>query len=155
MSRATGSVARSEGCSTERRHAANPPRRLAPARALQTLHASSRPRYNLFNQVGLIAVNMLGEKDSVVGMDGPQTRAALSGVPGAASRPSNRPSAMDDLAFDMNFDARTAARIRAVMTAKEEAVRTEQYERAKQLKQLKQRLKRRKRRRPVEKWSGW
>lgn len=42
--------------------------------------------------------------------------------------------AMDDISFDMNFDPETARRIREIASAKEEAVRVEDYDTAKRLK---------------------
>ena len=70
------------------------------------LHKCYINKYNLYNQVGLIAINVLGEADHALGLDGPTTRLpkALGGqdLPDHMSQKSVL--ALDDLAFDMNFD---------------------------------------------------
>lgn len=47
----------------------------------------------------------------------------------------------DDLSFDLRFDAKTAARIREIQTAKDQAVAMEDYDQAKRLKHMEEQLK--------------
>jgi hypothetical protein len=47
-----------------------------------------------------------------------------------------RPAALNDLAFDMNFDPVTAQKIRDVHRMKEAAVANEEYDTAKRLKRV-------------------
>ncbi|OWZ17499.1 hypothetical protein PHMEG_0008558 [Phytophthora megakarya] len=67
--------------------------------------------HNLYNQVGIMAVNLKKHNGS------------------------------DDLSFDMRFDAKTAARIREIQVAKDQAVANEDYDQAKRLKQMEEQLK--------------
>ena len=107
------------------------------------LHKCYINKYNLYNQVGLIAINVLGEADHALGLDGPTTRLpkALGGqdLPDHMSQKSVL--ALDDLAFDMNFDDVTAQKIREVNLAKQYCVAQENYEQAKSLKAVEQQLK--------------
>lgn len=57
-------------------------------------------------------------------------------------KPNAAPSASaDDLSFDLRFDAKTAARIREIQIAKDQAVASEDYDQAKRLKQMEEQLK--------------
>ena len=113
-------------------------------------------KHNLFNQVGVVAVNVLGEPVAAPsylqgqggggGGGGGVQAAGPRGVTGAGAQPTHpsyrrpagapvgsgdkKPSPLDDLAFDMNFDPETAAKIRQVHEAKDRAVEMEEYEQA-------------------------
>jgi len=86
---------------------------------------------NLFNQIGLIAVNVLG-----LPANAPPAPTLAGGVrapvPGAA-----RPGpGVHDLAVDMGMDPETATLLREVVARKEGAVAAEEFELAKRLKAL-------------------
>ena len=90
-------------------------------------------KHNIFNQVGVVAVNLLGEYVS----GGPGGSGGISGGgpggPGGGG-PGRAPGPMDELAFDMNLDPESAGRIRQIVAAKERAVEQEDYDAAKRLK---------------------
>ncbi|CAM9664455.1 unnamed protein product [Discosporangium mesarthrocarpum] len=91
----------------------------APGQYLRLLvHKCYINELNLFNQVSIIAVNLLGEAL------GPLPPGALDAPP-APYGAGPRRSELDDLSFDMNFDPETAQRIRELASAKERAVRAE------------------------------
>ncbi|KAG6587247.1 uncharacterized protein IUM83_02854 [Phytophthora cinnamomi] len=73
------------------------------------IHACHVNEHNLYNQVGIMAVNLANDSE--------------------------------DLSFDMRFDAKTAARIREIQVAKDQAVANEDYDQAKRLKQMEEQLK--------------
>ncbi|XP_051895592.1 centrosomal protein of 104 kDa isoform X2 [Pristis pectinata] len=111
-----------------------------------TLHKNHVNRYNLYNQVALVAVNILGEpveyketcttpsKDKLIdhylgcSPDDP----ALDGTYFGKSEVI---SPLDDLAFDMYQDPEVAQIIRKLDEEKREAVKHERYDFAKKLKQ--------------------
>ncbi|XP_078616854.1 centrosomal protein of 104 kDa-like isoform X12 [Branchiostoma floridae x Branchiostoma japonicum] len=101
------------------------------------LHKNYINRFNLFNQVGLVAINIIGEnKDSHV-QEKPQPVSSEYTDPamwGLINRP-DYISPMDDLAFDMYQDPEVAQIIRKLDAKKAEAVRQERYDHAKKLKQ--------------------
>ena len=102
-------------------------------------------KYNLFNQVGIVAVNVLGAPARVGGAVTARGRqlsdeGQLAPLPSRLSVPA-RPSPMEDLAFDMNFDQATAQKIRQIHDAKNHAVAVEAYEQAKALKMAEDQLK--------------
>lgn len=97
------------------------------------IHACHANEHNLHNQVGIMAINLCGEpfgllpshsRDEAVEVTSPQK---------------NRTSEL--LSFDMRFDAKTAARIREIQVAKDQAVANEDYDQAKRLKQTEEQLK--------------
>lgn len=106
------------------------------------MHKCYINKYNLYNQVGLIAINVLGEAN---GMDPamPATRLpeSMGGKPLPDHMSQKSVLALDDLAFDMNFDDVTAEKIRQVNMAKQYCVAQENYESAKSLKAVEQQLK--------------
>lgn len=98
------------------------------ARELKSVYIDTRARYvklllheshinaiNLFNQVGIVALNVLGD-------------IVKAGAP-------------DDMAFDLEYDSRTAQEIREMESAKRRAVAEEDYDEAKRLKQQIEHLK--------------
>lgn len=68
--------------------------------------------------------------------NGSPARPAQRSVPKPAASPK-----ADDLSFDLRFDAKTAARIREIQVAKDQAVAQEDYDQAKRLKQMEEQLK--------------
>lgn len=106
---------------------------------------------NMYQQVGVIAVNVLGEglRNNNTLDQGNHGRGSFNNGREGLKRdeygteePTQiKPSPMDDLAFDMHFDKETSGKIRQVHAAKEQAVVSEDYDLAKQLKQLEENLK--------------
>ncbi|XP_020607283.1 centrosomal protein of 104 kDa-like [Orbicella faveolata] len=111
------------------------------------LHKNHVNKYNIYNQVGLVAVNVIGDRldtpydpldadplknvDSLVqGYMNPNLNNAP--VWGRINKP-DYISRMDDLAFDMYQDPETAALIRKLDDRKREAVQQERYDYAKKL----------------------
>ncbi|CAM9963786.1 unnamed protein product, partial [Phaeothamnion confervicola] len=136
-----------------------------PGRFLRLLvHKCYVNELNLFNQVGIIAINLLGEPlpagaggassllppaperasggaaplhaygANAGGGGGPNGDVIAAAAAGAPGARRRR-TEMDDLSFDMNFDPETARRIREIAAAKERAVAQEDYDAAKKLKQ--------------------
>jgi len=96
------------------------------------VHTCYVNKHNIFNQVGIVAVNLLGEPSAGGGVGGGGVPALLA-VKGAGGGP--RPAGpMDELAFDMSLDPESAARVRQIVAAKEQAVAREDYDAAKRLK---------------------
>eukprot|EP00397_Hematodinium_sp_SG-2012_P011591 GEMP01011733.1.p1 GENE.GEMP01011733.1~~GEMP01011733.1.p1 ORF type:complete len:923 (+),score=151.66 GEMP01011733.1:427-3195(+) len=102
------------------------------------LHKCHINKYNLVNQVAVIALNCLGE---VVGPDlaiGPPGGAI--GVPGATQRSPSAPSMAlpreieSQFVDEMKFDPYTLDRIKSVTTAKNRAIELEDYDEAKRCK---------------------
>jgi len=100
------------------------------------IHACHPNEHNLYNQVGVMAINLCGEPlellpshstDEVVGTSKPRNKP--------------KPNGAEDLSFNMRFDAKTAARIREIQVAKDQAVANEDYDQAKRLKQMEEQLK--------------
>lgn len=93
------------------------------------LHANHINKHNLYSQVGLVGINILGEPTL-------QTESSFS-LPGQSNpiqyssleqRPSVKTTPMDDLSFDMHFDEETAEKIRRVHAAKTKATEIEDYD---------------------------
>ncbi|XP_071945572.1 centrosomal protein of 104 kDa-like isoform X2 [Antedon mediterranea] len=108
------------------------------------IHKNFVNKYNLYNQVGVVAVNIIGEE---LGEDGQpknildpliSNNEDVDGVDplvlGAFTR-ADYISPLDDLAFDMYQDQEVAQIIRKLDLRKNEAVLQEQYDIAKRLKQ--------------------
>ena len=91
-------------------------------------------KHNIFNQVGIVAVNILGEAVGGGGSDGGGFRGGAGGAVAARGGGGREPGPMDELSFDMNLDPESAARVRQVVAAKERAVEMEDYDAAKRLK---------------------
>ncbi|KAJ1451288.1 hypothetical protein M885DRAFT_530203 [Pelagophyceae sp. CCMP2097] len=101
------------------------------------VHRCHINRQNLFNQVGLVAVNLLGEYGGDGG-DEAAPEVVESGAAGPAAR--RAPDEVDDLAFDMNVDPRAARQVRALLAAKAAAVAAEDYDAAKRLQHAERQL---------------
>ncbi|KAM4650873.1 centrosomal protein of 104 kDa isoform 1-T3 [Discoglossus pictus] len=109
-------------------------------------HKNYVNRYNLYNQVALIAINIIGDpvdyneenntptRDKIIDQylgnssEDPALDASYIGKPDSIS-------SLDDLAFDMYQDPEVAQIIRKLDEKKQEAVRHERYDYAKKLKQ--------------------
>lgn len=115
------------------------------------VHKCYMNKHNIFNQVGVVAINLLGETmtgglqpgallgGGVDSYGGQQPPYGVAGHTPASSNPSPSAAgryggAMDDLSFDMNLDPESAQRIRQIVAAKERAVEKEDYDAAKRLK---------------------
>ena len=112
------------------------------------IHRCYINKYNLFNQVGIIAVNLIGMPGEMGTTD--KIGDGLARVNIDSNSNTNKGSilstmsgntAMEDISFDMNFDPETAARIREIHSAKELAVQEEDYDTAKRLKEAEKELK--------------
>lgn len=105
------------------------------------LHQCYMNERNLYSQVGVMAVNLCGEPlrqaDELPSLSTPGDSLARS-LPKPGSVPSG---ATDDSSFDLRFDAKTAARIREIQLAKDQAVTMEDYDQAKRLKHMEEQLK--------------
>ncbi|KAM3573336.1 hypothetical protein VYU27_004695 [Nannochloropsis oceanica] len=89
------------------------------------IHQCYVNKYNLFNQVGLIAINLLGGEEGEVGQ--PPSR------PEGVSEEGEE--GVHDLVYEMSpFDPQTTRRLRMLTLAKEAAVKEENYDEAKRLK---------------------
>jgi len=92
--------------------------------------------HNIYNQVGIVAVNLLG--DYVGGPSSGEVgvpAAPFGAVDGGGGGGLGGGGRMNDLAFDMNLDPESASRIRQIVAAKERAVELEDYDAAKRLKE--------------------
>lgn len=95
------------------------------------LHRPHANPHNVFNQVGVIAINCLGQAlGPAAGMSGYAEPEAMA-----------HRRAEHDLATDMSMDPATAATLREVLKRKWEAVEREDYELAKHLKAVESSLK--------------
>ena len=91
------------------------------------LHKCHLNKYNLFNQVGLIALSFYGDYLT-------QTKGKLGTV-------KNPAKPFDRLEFETQFDPTTLQKLRALEKEKKRAVAMEDFNRAKQLKEALDRLK--------------
>ncbi|XP_078338788.1 centrosomal protein of 104 kDa-like isoform X2 [Crassostrea virginica] len=107
------------------------------------IHKNHINKYNIYNQVGIIAINVIGDEirrptdltDPDVYLD-PDKRRAIEADPSLEGL-YNKPdfiSPLDDLAFDMYQDPEIAGIIRKLEKKKQEAVLQERFEYAKKLK---------------------
>lgn len=104
------------------------------------VHKNHMNKLNMYSQVGIIAVNVIGDAAPPSGASPLMSHA--SGEAGA-QRPAGKKdvSPLDDITFDLNFDPATAKQIRELHMAKERAVKAEDYDAAKRLKDAIDRLK--------------
>jgi len=101
-------------------------------------------KQNIYNQVGIIAVSLMGIEDGPGSMmqqaGGPRGAASgFKGGPGAGGGGPANP--YNDLSIDMNLDPQTANKLRQLSDAKSRAIETEDYMTAKQIKHVEQDLK--------------
>jgi len=85
------------------------------------VHKCYLNKHNIFNQVGIVAINILGEY-------------IASGVTNRLGPLANRGRVEESTPFDLNLDPDSARRIHQIVTAKERAVEMEDYDSAKRLK---------------------
>lgn len=91
---------------------------------------------NLYNQVGIIAINIMGTiNPSVDEAKGSESVNSGNRLKKKNSNPYN------DLSVDMNLDPQTANKLRQLADAKSKAIDTEDYLTAKEIKQVEQELK--------------
>mmetsp|Transcript_5419 Transcript_5419/g.17093 ORF Transcript_5419/g.17093 Transcript_5419/m.17093 type:complete len:749 (+) Transcript_5419:141-2387(+) len=90
------------------------------------VHRCHVNRVNLFNQVGVVGLNVIGQLEAIDDTS-----------PSNALHPDE---STQDLAFDFNVDPLAARQIRSLVTAKDAAVEAEDYDAAKQLKAAEKRL---------------
>mmetsp|Transcript_2687 Transcript_2687/g.4774 ORF Transcript_2687/g.4774 Transcript_2687/m.4774 type:complete len:965 (-) Transcript_2687:91-2985(-) len=96
------------------------------------LHKCYLNKSNLYNQVGIIALSILGDP---IESQEQQSLPSMGRTPptnGVAGHKNISP--VDDLTMDLNVDSYTANRIREIYKAKEAAVANEDYDLAKRLK---------------------
>lgn len=92
------------------------------------LHQCFLNKYNMFQQVGIVAVNFLGTE---------KHRSPVRGGPTAIENPKRdapRQDSLQDLSSELNLDSSTAAKLRQLSEAKKKAVEIEDYATAKQIK---------------------
>ncbi|KAL3664996.1 hypothetical protein V7S43_010171 [Phytophthora oleae] len=99
------------------------------------IHSCHVNEHNLYNQVGVMAINLCGEPLGL--LPSHSTDEAVGSKP----KQRQKSNGSEDLSFDMRFDAKTAARIREIQGAKDQAVANEDYDQAKRLKQMEEQLK--------------
>ncbi|XP_033012471.1 centrosomal protein of 104 kDa [Lacerta agilis] len=111
-----------------------------------TFHKNYVNRYNLYSQVALVAINIIGEPADASSDTNHSSREKLidhylgnnpddSALDGTYTGKPDLISPLDDLAFDMYQDPEVAQIIRKLDEKKHEAVRQEHYDHAKKLKQ--------------------
>ncbi|XP_014001138.1 centrosomal protein of 104 kDa isoform X3 [Salmo salar] len=110
-----------------------------------TFHRNHVNRYNLYNQVALVAINVLGDSVDGTAVDTIPSREQLiehylnsqheTALDGTYMGKCESISPLDDLAFDMYQDPEVAHIIHLLDDKKQEMVRQERYEFAKTLKQ--------------------
>ncbi|XP_067423204.1 centrosomal protein of 104 kDa isoform X2 [Emydura macquarii macquarii] len=111
-----------------------------------TFHKNYVNRYNLYSQVALVAINIIGEPADYISDSNNPSREKLIdhylgnnpddlALDGTYLGKPDSISPLDDLAFDMYQDPEVAQIIRKLDEKKHEAVRHERYDYAKKLKQ--------------------
>uniref|UniRef100_A0A8D1B7X3 Centrosomal protein of 104 kDa n=1 Tax=Sus scrofa TaxID=9823 RepID=A0A8D1B7X3_PIG len=109
-------------------------------------HQNHINKYNVYNQVALVAINIIGDPADFGDESNIPSREKLidhylghtaedPALEGTCSGKSDYISPLDDLAFDMYQDPEVAQIIRRLDERKREAVRQERYDHAKKLKQ--------------------
>lgn len=97
------------------------------------VHRNFVNKLNMYNQVGIVAVNFSGLEDD--GID------FTSGQKSVDKRVAMSKNPLNDLSIDMNLDPQTASKLRLLSEAKSRAVATEDYLTAKQIKAVELELK--------------
>ena len=96
-------------------------------------------KQNIYNQVGIVAVSLMGTATNNSIDDSPGNRRQMYGAGAQAKAVPSNP--YNDLSFDMNLDPQTTNKLRQLADAKSRAIETEDYLTAKQIKTLEQDLK--------------
>jgi len=99
------------------------------------VHRNYVNKQNLFNQVGIVAINLLGSESG----GGSASNSLSVGIPHATGPASSNP--LNDLSIDMNLDPHTANKLRLLSETKARAIATEDYLTAKQIKAVEGELK--------------
>ena len=106
------------------------------------IHENYVNKQNLFNQVGIVAVNFLGSEETTASLLQPGNSAHRPQIPGGGYRdPSPAYNPFNDLAIDMNLDPQTATKLRLLSDAKTRAINGEDYVTAKAIKAIEGELK--------------
>lgn len=104
------------------------------------IHKCHINKLNLFNQVGLIAINLVGQDDELA--DDSKSRAGTNAKDTHDAKSTGSvSSAITDLSLDLNLDEHTASKLRSLAEAKSRAVASEDYMTAKQIKSVEADLK--------------
>ena len=101
------------------------------------VHKCHVNKLNIYNQVGIVALNIIGEP--IAPMDGGLGGGGYDGLAPGPRPP--RAAGVSDLSLDFDVDPVTAAKIRQVWELKEDAVAREDYDEAKRLRDGINRLK--------------
>jgi centrosomal protein CEP104 len=88
---------------------------------------------NLYNQVGIVALNVLGVE---VAEEKSINSSEVSAKPSRKKESGPPSTSLNDLLVDLNLDPHTASILRALSDAKTHAVQTEDYLTAKQIKNV-------------------
>nr|KAF6294230.1 centrosomal protein 104 [Pipistrellus kuhlii] len=110
------------------------------------LHQNHANKYNIYNQVALVAMNIIGDPVGCTDESNMASRERMAdqsqgqrtedpALEGSSSGKSDYISPLDDLAFDMYQDPEVAQIIRKLDERKRDAVQQERYDYAKKLKQ--------------------
>jgi centrosomal protein CEP104 len=99
------------------------------------INENHKNKHNTFNQVGIVAVSLLG----VPLLDGESNQVSPRLVAGNARIQAKNP--YNDLTVDINLDPQTANKLRQLADAKSRAIQDEDYLTAKQIKNVEQELK--------------
>lgn len=101
------------------------------------IHANHVNKLNLGNQVGIVAINVIGlEQSSVTNRAGlNRARRSDTDIPIAQMKSPSR-KLSKDMASDMHLDSHTAAKLRALSEVKAQAVAEEDYATAKTIKTI-------------------
>jgi centrosomal protein CEP104 len=94
------------------------------------IHKCHSNKLNLFNQVGLIAINLIGQDDNVQEDEGSSKAADENRLSDAKEVPNS----LSDMSIDLNLDTQTASKLRSLAEAKARAITNEDYMTAKQIK---------------------
>ena len=118
------------------------------------IHRCHQNKYNLFNQVGIVAINLLGkssdgdEDDEYDEHDDVKVRQQRQKIPQDSESAFDRivngekdAKPTSDLSAELNLDAEVADKLKKLMTAKNKAVDMEDYILAKQIKNVENELK--------------
>jgi len=104
------------------------------------IHRCFSNKYNLFNQVGIVAINLLGSEEvRRVPGDGLSSNMVMGAAGGNAVQ--FGANALNDLSVDMNLDPTTASKLRQLSEAKARAIASEDYALAKVIKNVEADLK--------------
>ena len=101
------------------------------------VHKCHVNKLNIYNQVGIVALNIIGEP--IAPMDGGLGGGGYDGLAPGPRPP--RAAGVSDLSLDFDVDPVTAAKIRQIWELKEDAVAREDYDEAKRLRDGINRLK--------------